>query len=272
MKIMSYNVLADKWVIKDRYGFIIDKEIGKLKKNISEIIEKIIEYKFFIIDKENVLDWNNRLERILNKIKTNDPDIICLQEVELEHIQKNFIDQLKNYDNIHHTIWKKGDNGYKRTNDIGNVTFWKKDKLNCITNTFNSCAVFTEFDKFMLINVHLAAGLRSSAETRVNQIKSCLKKIKELPICICGDFNEELADNSLVKIYLNQHHFNISNKQTTCNVYSYNTTYYYAFDHVVTYKINNVIVNPCTITEPIPNINEPSDHYPLIFWIPIPIY
>lgn len=268
---MSYNVLADKWAIykedskmthklKHRYGFISDNK------------------------KDEILNWNNRLSKILKKIQFHSPDIICLQEVELKFIQENFINNLQDYDNIHHTIWKKGDdkNLYKRTNDIGNITFWKKDIIKCLTgpkDAHNSCAVFTELlyidtnFKFLLINVHLLAGLFDGVETRTKQILSCLKKTKnDVPTCICGDFNEELNMNSPNKNIFDKRNFIISKKQITCNVYCHDlkTTFYYAFDHIVSSNLEITIDNLPINKIQIPNENEPSDHRALTFTITLP--
>lgn len=270
---MSYNVLADKWAIykeddpmthklKFRYGFLPDDK------------------------KDSILNWNNRLNKILNKISDINPDIICLQEVELKYIHENFINNLPNYDNIHHTIWKKEDNKnlYKRTNDIGNVTFWKKDIIKCLTepkDAHNSCAVFTELlhldtnFKFLIINVHLLAGLFDGIDTRTKQILSCLKKIKnDVPTCICGDFNEELNDASPNKIIFDKHNFTISPKQITCNVYSHDlqNTFYYAFDHIVSNKLDITVDTLPTNKIQIPNETEPSDHRALTFTILIHQY
>jgi hypothetical protein len=271
MKVMSYNTLADKWVVykeddptthklKYRYGFIPDE------------------------DKENILGFKNRLERIINKIKLHDPDIVCLQEVELAYTEANFINNLPEYDNIHHVIWKKGDDKslYKRTNDIGNITLWKKDKFKCLTDikdAYNSCAIFTELlhidtnFQFLIINVHLIAGLSTNAETRAKQIISCCKKMKNgVPTCICGDFNEELNINSpnkdvpYVKDILEKHNFNIPQLQTTCDVYWHETKthYYHAFDHAISCGLK-IDVDKCPDANPIPNMDEPSDHYALVF-------
>jgi len=172
---------------------------------------------------------------------------------------------------------------YKRTNDIGNITLWRRDVIKCITDktkAFNSCAVITELVhistnfQFLLINVHLKAGLNSCCKDRGDQMKSCLKNFKNSPTCICGDFNEELDINlSGSKILcardvLDKHNFVIPFPQITCDVYWHEdrTHYYHAFDHVVVYDLETII-EKCPEPNPIPNMNEPSDHFPLIFYI-----
>lgn len=267
IKVLSYNVLADRYAVpnpkypttfslRDRYAFIADEDV------------------------DDILNWDNRLNRILNKIKFNDPDIICLQEIELETINEDFIDRLPEYNAVHHIIWNKDSPKvvYKRTNVIGNLTLWKKDKVECVNSKFNSCAVFTELIcnnlQFLLINVHLKAGLKSCQKERGSQIKSCIKEFKGTHTLITGDFNDQLIYNSdntkepYIKDILDTHKFVISPSELTCDVYNYELKEhtFYSFDHVVTYNLN-VNVTPIPELSPIPSINEPSDHVPLIFEI-----
>ena len=271
MKILSYNILSNKWAIYKEN----DPSTHKLKNRYSFIPE----------DERNILlSWDNRLTRLLAKIKEYNADIICLQEVDLETIQEDFIDNFPEYNNFHHTIWNKDTNkdSYKRVNTIGNITFWKNDKLNCITcpnNAVNSCAIFTELVHihskftFLLINVHLKAGLDSCKVDRGYQLKSCCKKIKStVPTCIVGDFNEELDVNSpdntitFAKDILDKYNFVIYPSQITCDVYWHETKthYYHAFDHVVTCNLD-VIISSCPPPHPLPNNKQPSDHFPLLF-------
>lgn len=252
LKVISYNILADKWAIYREE----DKTTHKLQFRYE-----------YVENKDFVLNWEHRLPRIIDKIKSYDPDIICLQEVELRNVEEDFIKHFPEYNNYHHDICKK------RTNDIGNLCFWKKDKLSATEKSFNSCAVFIKFTindlEFLLINLHLKAGLNSveCIATRVNQIRSCIKTVTNIPICICGDFNEQLDDTAVSKELIAKQ-FIISSLQITCNVYNYEKKEqnYYAFDHVV-FRDLNVIVEPCPEAEPLPTINQPSDHFPLLFTI-----
>lgn len=113
------------------------------------------------------------------------------------------------------------------------------------------------------------AGLFSEEanKTRHNQIKSCLKNTTDNNICICGDFNEDL-DDSLAAKELIANDFIIPISQITCNVYVWEKMehHYYAFDHVVSKNLD-VKVERCPNAHPIPNLEEPSDHFPLGFVI-----
>jgi hypothetical protein len=269
IKVISYNILCDKWAIyheddptthklKDRYAFIPDDQ------------------------KELVLNWEYRLARIIQKITDYDPDIICLQEVYLPDLELDFAKNLPDYCYISHLIWDQslGSKVYKRTNTIGNVTLWKNNKFCCLTHphhSFNSTAVFSElvYKKtdfaFMIVNVHLKAGLHSGAEVRAQQIASCLKMINNIPVCICGDFNEELHLDLPAKQLLAKNNFTFGSSQITCDVYSCDTNihHYHAFDHAIGRHLD-IGIDPTPNPEPLPSLSEPSDHYALLFKIKIP--
>lgn len=257
MKVISYNILSNLWAtynpdnpatfkLKDRYDFIPNE----------------------------LLKWEIRLPKIINKIY--DFDVICLQEVDLINIH-DIIDQLPEYNYYHHVIWKdeyKGKDIYKRTNPIGNITLWKKD-IECLEQKANSCSIMTKlrimqytlhnqnnFEDFTLINVHLKGGLNCEKE-RLNQLKSCLK-FQSTKTCICGDFNDEF-NGELPKLLFE---YNILANQLTCDCYNRGVHNYHSFDHIV-HKGLNVNQESCPESQPIPNENEPSDHYPLIFTISI---
>lgn len=117
--------------------------------------------------------------------------------------------------------------------------------------------------------MHLKAGLYSEEanKTRLIQIRSCLKNTDDNTICICGDFNEELND-TLVAKELITNKFTLPISQLTCNVYAWENKeqHYYAFDHVVSKNLN-IEIEACPEPHPIPTLEEPSDHFPLIFTI-----
>lgn len=134
MKVISYNILSNRWAIYNPDN----PATAKLKNR----------YEFVAND---LLLWENRLPKIINKIAGY--DIICLQEVDLENID-DIINRLPDYD-YHHVIWKdeyKGKDIYKRTNPIGNINLWKKH-IQCIGKKANSCSIITQFTDFTLVNV-----------------------------------------------------------------------------------------------------------------------
>src|SRR6185369_17269452 len=87
MKIVTWNILADRYFTKERYGSS----------------DKIL------------FDWTYRIQLVISNILSFDADIICLQEVELASFQKDFSSLLDRYSYVQHTVCKK------RSNPIGNV-------------------------------------------------------------------------------------------------------------------------------------------------------
>lgn len=268
IKIMSYNILSNKWAVYDENNLTT----CKIKDRYSYIPE---------VNKERILGWEHRLPKIIDRIAKINPDIICLQEIDLEDINENFINNLAEYDCTNHIIWKPGMDKkiYKRTNDIGNAIFWKRNIFTKNNDSLNSCGVFAELChiksnfKFLMINVHLKAGTDSGIETRMSQIESCCRKITKIPVVICGDFNEELDTNSPVRELLIKKNFTFCQSQITCDVYWHPEFkhYFHAFDHVISQNLDICVETLAEPTEGFPNEDEPSDHYPLVFEIKIEI-
>lgn len=211
--------------------------------------------------------WNERLLMICSKVPPN-IDIICLQEVELADV-KEIINYFRNYDYIVHELSKK------RTNVIGNITFYNKDTLSMITSDSNSCAVFGTFlhletnKEFWLINLHLRAGLRSKQNERKSQLNSCLKKVnKNIPGILCGDFNDDFIEpNIILKQIIDKENLTCNELGThiTCCVYEKTLSHsFYQFDHVIANNLS-IHIKGCSEPTVIPNEIEPSDHYPVEF-------
>lgn len=241
MKVITYNILSDKWCIYKPD----DPSTHKLKNRYEFVLPEL-------------LLWENRLPKIINKINHN---IICLQEVDLVYTS-DIIKLLPDHNAYHHIINKTDKTLYKRANQIGNMTLWKKH-IECTSQRCNSCALFTTFKmekEFLLINLHLKGGRDFEAQ-RISQLKSCLKNISVMPVCICGDFNDEFK-GELPKLLIN---FTFYPNVLTCDCYHNNQHHYHSFDHVVSKDLT--IKQWCEEIEPIPNIDNPSDHLPLIFEI-----
>lgn len=221
--------------------------------------------------------WPDRLLLIYKKISL-ELAFICLQEQELATIDvciEYFANH--NYGYVSHAIINKGKK--KRTNVIGNITFYRKDKLILLDSDVNSCGVFTTFidvqtnNKFWLANIHLRGGLRSAERERETQLISCMKKKldKTIPGCICGDFNDDLREPStLLKCIFDKEKFvcHGMGQHTTCCVYNDKTLKhnFYQFDNVAGFNIQ-VEISKCPDPTIIPNESEPSDHLAVEFSI-----
>ncbi len=232
--IVTYNTLAQRYV---------DLHIRTGYPHISDL---------------DILTWDHRLKLIREKISNHNPDVICLQEVELKTITEDFVTYFAAYDSHAHSIRKK------RTNQIGNIILWKKS-FNAANLDFNSCGVFVTISDpngqcIRIGNIHLKAGNMSHETDRVNQLVSCINKFGKNPGIICGDFNDELEPERSLKKIFDQNKFILDVNYPTC--YAFDLTYpyeYWAFDHVVSFN-THVETFECALREKIPNGTEPSDH------------
>ncbi len=200
--------------------------------------------------------WEKRLTLIREMLMNANPDIICLQEIELATIKQDFIDYLNDYYSCYHTINKN------RKSKIGNLTLWKKS-LECINTNISSCGIFVTLKKnkeFQIVNIHLKAGWSKENE-RIPQLKSVIKRMDKIPSIICGDFNDQLKHTGALHKILTENHFNCYMFDPTC--YAYNDTIenfinYISYDHIAAnVKIN---VEKITLYKEMPNEDEPSDH------------
>jgi mRNA deadenylase 3'-5' endonuclease subunit Ccr4 len=196
---------------------------------------------------------------IVDLIIDSQSDIICLQEVTLKTAHIDFKRLFEKYDYHIHQINKK------RTNSIGNMTFWNKSKLTRIPqikrkHNFNSTSIhvlltFNNYN-FWISNIHLKAGLKTHEDTRVCQLKSTLKESPILPCCIVGDFNDDLDSNGKLYHLLSEYKFEINIFNKGC----FARSKFYAFDHAVVRGVKLKKIRSNQTLQPIPNKNWPSDH------------
>jgi len=182
-----------------------------------------------------IISWNvNGLRSVISKglldfINSQDPDILCLQEIKIDKStlfpstidlfssnqnKNNELIDLPNYEEFWHPAQKKGYSG--------TAIFTKKTPLNTID--FESIPLAyeegrllgLEFENFFIINVYVpnSKGDLSRIPLRRDTWDPLLrKKLKELqkikPVIICGDFNVAHQENDLAnpKTKVGQHGF-----------------------------------------------------------------
>lgn len=243
-KILSYNILAQRYIQEDNYEYIENKTI---------------------------LIWPYRLNLIRSKIKDSNPDIFCLQEVELKFIEEDFIGFFAEYESLAHIINKK------RKNEIGNAIFWKRglfqknNSISCCYGLFvNLFSVSTQTD-FWLGNIHLKAGRTSCINERVFQMKSCVKKIpKNSYGIVCGDFNDSLCINSKLRSFIEENGYHVySAGLSWAGIRHGDSWESQTFDNIITIgKVKiDVDYNFSEQLTCLPNEDEASDHLAISFSI-----
>lgn len=223
--------------------------------------------------------WESRLSMIKKRLEDANPDIIFLQEVELETVDSDFASLFETYDRFNHIKNKK------RTSPIGNVTLWRKSILTMAKSSHNSSSIYAEFKlnnsdiHFWTLNLHLRAGISKikPKTERYAQMTSCLKMVNtDLPGYISGDFNDDFVsfitkENEHLSLLpmLKEKKFNVTSPGDTCMVYDSTDDKfnYWRFDHVA-YKDLKIDVKMCNDPDNIqifPSDTEPSDHLMIEF-------
>ena len=149
---------------------------------------------------EDYLKWSHRFPLILQQIKSVDPDVIGLSEVDCFPL----------YDEVRVAMYELGylDYFYEKSNrQSAPAVFYKRDKFSCLKQNL---VLFEEKASQFLIYTHLQSKadpktefvfaethLKSKAafiEQRTHQTKVILdhftQNYKDIPIFIAGDFNE----------------------------------------------------------------------------------
>ena len=315
---ISQNVMADMYTLNhanDRYGHVKDKPVLEWNNRYPKLIQTIFGHDIICLQEveiKNIPLSQLLLKKLKNieltnykKYPNNIQELIkntinCLQKgenipffpfliPELEKpdskllnpkpINENFINDLPNYDYIHHFLCNVKTNVCdKYTNPIGNMILWNKDKFELVDFTLNSYSVSVKLKHietnidFLLVNLHLKAGQYSCIKDRDFQLKSCFKLCTKIfnngKTIIVGDFNDKLRELSLNRKVIEDNKFTILDSYKTCDIYNHeNDTHSYCeFDHVASYDMD-VIIGAAFELNPIPNEKMPSDHYPLIFYI-----
>lgn len=246
MHILSYNTLAQRYV--DPY----------------------IETRYKYVNDTTCLTWFNRKALLIEQIEKINADIVCLQEVELETFEDDFLELINKmeYSYNRHIVSKA------RTSPIGNITIWKNTKYNSTSFIQKSCALINTIvnnethENIIIANVHLKAGLYNSQPVRKNQLLSILKSTPDI---ICGDFNDNFKEDGLLYPIIIENRYSIKNDQLTCLVYNEHnkTINWFLFDNVIVKnQIDKIIkINKYNKLKKIPSKKHPSDHLPLIFTI-----
>lgn len=166
--------------------------------------------KYQYVEHEGLLDWEYRWGLLKQKLLTSiNADIICLQEVEEDKYNENFLPLLS----------ECGYEGVMQPKEVGNAIFYRKSRFELQGVNPRSRAIIAKLkivetsseqgegqvdsavDECLYVaNVHLEGSPYKNNE-RFNQISSLLKELKKMNsnrgggsvdqqrVVICGDFN-----------------------------------------------------------------------------------
>ena len=216
------------------------------------------------------ISYEERLETILKKLMDYEYSIICLQEVHLPDVEKDFgVLEKHGYQIVKNQI------GKRHNSEMGNVIFLRKDvwKVDSVFNSSSGIhliAFHTEVKKPLWVsNVHLKAGYTTGRKRRKEQVTSNIKRIDKnyhgFRVLLCGDFNDELfpLDGPLASLLRSDDYIIKVNPPSWFNGLSF-----HCFDHAIGKNIK--VEYEDTIWESdskIPNKEIPSDHLPVVFKI-----
>jgi len=216
---------------------------------------------------DKIFDWIKRLNLFIKFFQKENADILCLQEVDKDSfINFSFLLEKIGYDK--HICKFKSD----ADRPIGCATFWKSN-INCVycesgnLDTTNQVYIHTKFiinDEIInVFNTHFKAKPEFE-ETRIIQIKflyNIIEKIKKEKIILCGDFNAELNETSMLIIKNLLTYLGNENSYSTYKMREKEKSIKRAIDHAFGLNIKLLSFSRYPQTnELLPNENFPSDH------------
>jgi len=204
----------------------------------------------YVHAKPEDLDWKLRLPKLRKKIASANADIVCLQEISKQSFADDFgtpFQEKHGYDFI------VNDGSKKSKVDFSIGIMWKANKFECAYHDFRARATILLltnkleaaqcpkcvhqqraclYHSFFVVSVHLDSpvGGKDNESTRINQLKSVLKRINfciadtlklnactetaNVRIVIVGDFNSgvscpgsKMLQNENEKFAKHQYHF-----------------------------------------------------------------
>ncbi|KAJ3362928.1 Protein angel 2 [Allomyces javanicus] len=198
---MSYNVLADNLLFKNRYLYPKNAPMDWLR-------------------------WDQRWQRIVRQVREHDPDVICMQEIHQKDLVRDIAPDLLTL-GYHYHYQQRTQNADAHQDGV--ATFYRADRLTCVQAepvTYFHAGTFLDRDnvgmvlrlvlpkhgiQFMVANTHILFNPRRGA-VKVGQIHTLLTRIHamldaealpaecedlsiintdptDVPVFVCGDFN-----------------------------------------------------------------------------------
>lgn len=200
-----FHMQNDKQSVANNFHFFDKKQIHEDKNKISIMTYNILCQKFMKRKDRKDLNLDKRMNIVLHEIKSLNPDIICLQEVNLFSFKKYFLKNLEQYS------FEYGDNygspfinliGYKK-NKFQRICFKNLDlsNINCEGNRGVFNLVLGDKAnglKYSIFNVHFPWKPIYEIEKALilNNIAEFILKNEIERVFLVGDFNS--LPNSIV--------------------------------------------------------------------------
>tara|TARA_Y100000739_G_scaffold29172_1_gene22352 strand:+ start:1907 stop:2890 length:984 start_codon:yes stop_codon:yes gene_type:complete len=174
------NIIANQKNILDQKKF---DELQKNKKHQFDQLINIMSYNVRLFNQNENINDDDIINKILDAIKIEKPNILCIQEFNLTNETKTIFD-LYNQKNANDnklqimTKYKVINTGYIKSK---NICIYKDIVLN---------------DTIRVYNIHLQSNwvksMKSSYKDRVSEALKIKKHINKspYPVIVCGDFND----------------------------------------------------------------------------------
>ena len=244
-RLVTYNILSDEYLWDGIYDYVSD----------------------------DVLSWENRRGKIIERIKELNPDVLCLQELNTASFEC-FKEALKAYEGSYAKKASSSDDG------VG--TFCKKYifKETCHNVVFcdgtSNCGrlatqpalfttlLFKDGKSILVVNTKIRWSKEiKPGNSASNHVQFILKSISKTGTVVVGDFNMKPDHPLMMDFYSAGLQDGFSHK----NTYScYANKEFQRIDYILSTRDLKSIPfeSPFLITaQPIPNENEPSDHLPV---------
>ncbi|OMJ94199.1 hypothetical protein SteCoe_2683 [Stentor coeruleus] len=227
----------------------------------------------------DLLKWEHRRQKIIQKLKNFSSDILCLQEI--DHYHDFFKLELENlgFYGIYQQRGKMYHDGccifYK--NNIKNL---ERYKINFPEHQ-NAIGVLLDFNNilFYVFSIHLNPNINND-HIRKHQIETLINYIsilKPYPVLICGDFNNDPSSIAYKTIYNNSIGLKsifLNNEPEFTTIKFNKTLHKKTVDYIWIrdFKVisSELFPNKNTISETgLPNEDFPSDHLALYAMISI---
>ncbi|EFC41630.1 endonuclease/exonuclease/phosphatase family member [Naegleria gruberi] len=171
--VYSQNLLAGYWTDLDRYYFVEEP-------------------------KEEHYEWSGRVKKLLRDFTIHQPDILCLQEVELACFEKDVLEPLQKVDESYRGVAQKKLGDFP----VGVGCIFKESVFELVEVFERSSVIilvlkFKANDTLIYVSSCHLMGDPRKPQTRINQLKSYFKHLKNYqkgkdhPVIVAGDFNTE---------------------------------------------------------------------------------